>query len=457
MAEKKNKKILGISAIAVIDNLVFSKTDCWAFYKVTNDVFDFLSHSQKHSLAVRINNALANVVSDKDEPLEYHLITTSIPIDVDNWERQVRQMAEENNNPAPGFDNFVNEQVRHLKEQDFLQKVAYIGFNIGKRGALNMSNLNVLDMGVKVAKDTIKEWAKTMLHSPNSEISAKEEASFRSKEEEYARIMRSGNLRGERVEAEEILIFMKSQYYPTIPVPPLNSDYEHRFGAGDILNETAHVIENKYRWLRVGQMYKQFELYGYRATLTFTEFPKKSYYPLGTFPFMYFPAKLGVPFTMYSRGFLTPTSNLKAEVEKKKKEQKDELENVTTGQDQYDSAINGVPSETITAIGDLNEISDIIGSNKMPWVQGSYYLVVEAPEEDVLRDYCNRLKQEYDDLGIKLQWTAGDQAQLLLESMPGDRIRSKSFTQTTNLEMLSTSGFNFSSDIGDNILFESEK
>lgn len=453
----KNKKTLGISAIAVIDNLVFSKTDCFAFYKVSNDVFDFLSHSQKQSLAIRINNAFANIVSDKDEPLEYQLITTSIPIDVDNWEKQIRKMAEDNSDPAPGFDRFVNEQVAHLKEQEYMQKVAYIAFNIGKRGALNMSNLNVLEMGVKAAKETLRDWAVSMFHTPSVEISAKEESFFRQKEEDFARIMRSGNLRGVRAEAEEILLFMKKQFYPLMPVPPLNSDYENRFGAGDIVSETSHVIENKYRWLKMIQMYENMEIEGYRATMTFTEFPKKSYYPLNMFPFMYFPAKLGVPFTMYSRGYLTPTSKLKAEVEKKKKEQKDELENVTTGQDQYDSAINGVPTDTITAIHDLNEISDIISSNKMPWVQGSYYMVVEAQTEELLRDYCNRLKQEYDDLGIKLQWTAGDQAQLLLESLPGDRIRSKSFTQTTNLEMLSTSGFNFSSDIGDNVLFTPEK
>ena len=69
----------------------------------------------------------------------------------------------------------------------------------------------------------------------------------------------------------------------------------------------------------------------------------------------------------------------------------------------------------------------------------------------MLRQFCSTLKQSYDDQGILLQWTAGDQAQLLLEQMPGDKKRISSFDQITNLHMLSTSGMNFSSDVGDRI------
>lgn len=453
MAKKENG-VLGIAAKGIIDNLVFSKTDCWAYYKVTNSVFDFLSSQQKGALAIQLNNAFANLASDKAEPVEVQLIVTSTPVDIDGWEQKIRELANENARPAPGFDQFVIEQVEHLKSQSYMKKVAYVGVNIGKRGALDMSGLNVLEYGFKSAKDTVKMWLDSLLQLPGEEITEKEEAAFRLREENYYRILRSGNFHAERATSEELLMFIKRQFYPSIPAPPLFSDYDSRVGAGEIINETGHAIENKYRWLKIIQMYKNVEAVGYRATLTFAEFPKRSFYPHGMQPFMYFPAKLGAPFTLYARLMLTPTTKMKAEIEKKRKEQKDELENVTTGQDQYDSAIDGVPQSTIQAIQDLNEISGIISNDKMPWVQGTYAIVVEAPTEDSLRDFCDTLKQEYDDLGIKLQWTAGDQAELLLESLPGASQYSKSFTQTTNISMLSTSGFNFSSDVGDDSLFD---
>lgn len=74
---KNNKKNLKISPVAVVDNMVLSKTDAWAFYKITNKVFDFLSHDQKVSLALKTTNALNNLMSDKQEPLDIQLIVTS--------------------------------------------------------------------------------------------------------------------------------------------------------------------------------------------------------------------------------------------------------------------------------------------------------------------------------------------------------------------------------------------
>lgn len=454
---KKLKKKLGIEAVGIVDNIIFSKTDVWAYYRISDDVFDFLSNDQKVSLATQLNNALGSMAADKTESLEGHLIVTSVPIDIDNWEKEVRRMAEENGQTAPGFNLFINEQVEHLKSQEYMRKVAYIGINLGKRGALDLSGLNVLEYGFKSAVDTAKFWLSNAMKLATEEVSPKEEANFRMKEENYERTLKTGNMQAERATSEELLMFMKKQFYPSIPVPPLISDYEERVGAGDILNETSHAIENKYRWLKFVQMYHNVELSGYRATLTFAEFPKRFHFPYEGFPFMYLPAWAGAPFTMYARFFLTPTSDMKATIEKKRKEQKDELENVTTGQDQYDSAVDGVPQGTVQAIQDLNEISSIIDNDKMPWVQGSYNIVVEAATEEELRNYCSTLKQMYDNIGIKLVWTAGDQKELLLESLPGDKQRASGFKQTTNISMLGTAGYSYNSTVGNAELFEKPK
>lgn len=451
--QSKNKKDLNISAVGIVDNIVYSDTDCWAYYKLTNDVFDFLSHQQKFALGVQLTNAFGALMTGKDEPLECHLIVTSVPVDIDNWEEKIREMAINNAKPSPGFDLFVQEQVEHLKEQDFLKKVTYLGINLGKRGALNFSGLNVLEAGIKGAKETLSTWLSTAINAPKGEISAKEEQIFREREDNYYRILKSGNLQATRPTSTELLMYQKRQFFPRIPTPPLISDYENRVGAGDIVKETTHAIENKYRWLKFIQMYRNIELEGYRATLSFAEFPKKTYYPM-TFPFMYYPSKLGAPFTMYARFLLIPTSKMKSQVEKKKKEQKDELENVTTGQDEYSAAIDGLNPGTMQAIQDLKEIDSIISDDKMPWVEGIYNIIVEADDEEMLKDFCDTLIQSYDDLGIKIKHLAGNQKDLLLESLLADEIRDKTFMQTTTLSMISTAGGNFSSEVGDDTLLE---
>lgn len=445
---KTNSKKMEISAIAVVDNIVFSKTDAVAYFKLSNSVFDFLSNEQQTALGLRINNALNNLMGDKQEPIEGQIIITNVPVDIDAWEAQVRSVAS-TWEQSPGFEEYINQQIRHLRYQEFNKRVCYLAVNLGKRGALDMSGLNVFESGFKGAQETLNLWLNSILKSPTEVISAQEEELYKKHETGYFTTLSVGHLKAQRCTAEEILLLIKRQFYPAMETPYLDVDSGNRLGPGDLALELGSVIRNKYRWLKISQMFGEHEMTGYRACMTMAKFPKESYYPNGPFPFLYYPAKLGAPFTIYSRFTLHPSVKMKVEVEKKRKEQKDELENITTGQDQYDSAVSGLPADIVQAMEDSQLISELISDDKTPWVEGSYHIVVEATSEEKLKEYCAKLKQAYDDLGILLQWTAGDQAELFLEQMPGDRVRIKSFSQITNLAMLSTSGMNFSSDVGD--------
>lgn len=445
---KPTNKRLEISPIAIIDNIVFSKTEITAYFQITNSVYDFLSNDQKVNLALRISNAFNNLMSDKSESVDCHSIITSIPVDVDAWAAQVRDVASDWDT-GPGFNKYVDEQMMHLKQQSYMKKVTYLGISLGKRGALDMKGLNIIDSGIKGATETLKAWLNTMLQNPTDEISSREESDARSKEEVLFNTLSNGHLQAKRVSSEDLLLVIKRQFYPAMPAPYLDVDHENRVGPGDLALEVASAIENKYRWLKISQMFDDVEITGYRAALSFAKFPKHMTYP-GGFPFLYFPAKLGAPFTCYSRFTLHPSQKMKLDLEKKKKEQVDELENMSAGsQNSFHSAVNGMPAEVMQSLEDIKHIEQMLADDKTPWVEGSYRIVVEASTEAELREYCSKLKQAYDDLGVLLQWTTGDQAQIFLEQMPGDHHRVKAFKQITNLNMLSTSGMNFSSDVGD--------
>lgn len=448
--QKKGNKKLDISPVAIIDNIVFSKTEIFAYFELTNAVFDFLSNDEKVNLALRISNAFNNLMSDKQEPVDCHIITTSIPVDVDAWAEQVRGVSDEWTT-GPGFERYVNEQILYLKQQSFMRKVTYLGISLGKRGALNMSNLNVLENGMRGAFDTFKAWVNTALQTPTDAVSGKEENDARQKESELFRTLSNGHLKAARTTTEDLLLLIKRQFYPSMPAPYLDVDHENRVGPGDLDLELASAIENKYRWLKITQMFDDMEVSGYRATLSFAKFPKHMEYPYSNFPFLYLPAKMGAPFTCYGRFTLHPSQKMKLELEKKKKEQKDELENLAGAQNQYDSAVDSMPADIIESLDDIKQIETMLSQDKTPWIEGSFRMVVEAPSEERLREFCSKLKQSYDDYGILLQWTAGDQKALMLEQMPGDYHRVKAFKQVTNLNMVSTSGMNFSSDVGDPI------
>lgn len=450
------EKLLKPSAIAVIDNMVFSKSETWAYYRLSTSVYDFLSTDGKIGSAYQIANALTNLMGDRKENLDVHLIVTSVPIDVDAWAVQVRKTAE-NWNKSPGFDRYINDQMEMLKQEEYLKKAVYLGVSLGKRGALDFDFVNPIEMGLKGAGDQLKSWWNSALQLPGNEISPEEEDNARRKEAEFFRTLSNGNLRATRLSAEDILLTIKRQMYPAMPTPYLEVDHDNRLGAGDMDIELVNAIENKFRWLRITQMYQGEEISCYRACMSFTKFPRFSEYPNGTFPFMYFPAKLSLPFTLYARLTLIPSEGMKKRLEKKQKEMVDEQENIaSSGQASGAAGVisGGMPQDASDAVQDMQTMQSMLAGDKTPWVQGSYRIVVETPSEEILRKYVSIVKQRYADLDINVTWTAGDQAELFLEQMPGDFLRVKSFNQITSLSFLATSGFRNANDVGD-IIFGS--
>ena len=451
--KKKNagKKKLPIAANAIIDNMVFSKDERWAYYKLSNSVFDFLSLDAKLSVGQQLINAFVNLMSDRQEPLDCHLIITSSPVNIDAWEDQIRTVSEDWTR-GPGFDQYIHEQAEHLKDEEYLRKETFLGVCLGKRGALEIDTSNMFEGGLKGASEIIRGWMSTALKLPSEEISIDEEKTARNKEEEFYRILSMGNLRAERCTAEELLLLIKRQFYPAMPAPYLDVDYENRIGPGDLELELTSAIENKLRWLKINQMIGEHEVEGVRACLTIAKLPRNTNFPYSSFPFMYFLHKLGLPFTSFARFQLHPTSKMKKELEKKKKEQKDELENIAGGGDStVDGALGMMPSDVQESLEDMRMLNEMLAQGKTPWVEGTYRIVVETVDEKALKNFCSIVKQRYTDLDINITWTVGDQAQLFLEQMPGDKLRTTSHKQLTNLVMFGTSGFNYSSDVGDKI------
>lgn len=444
------KKRMDISILAVIDNIVFSKKEIWAYYRVENSVFDFLSTDAQNSLAIRTSNAFNSIMTERNEEVDGHLIITSTPVDIDSWEEQVKESSK-NWDKAKNFDEFLNKEIRFLKEQGFTRKVSYLGIKLGNRGALESESLNILQAGLRGTLDFVKEWGKRALQVPSEQIDAFEEEEARRKEKSLHTILSTGNLQASRVSAEEILLLIKRQFYPSLPAPYLDVDHGDRLGPGDLVLETSSVIRNKYRFLEIEQLLGSQVFRGYRAAISFSEFPKFMSYPNGTVPFFYLTSKMGLPFTLYSRFTLIPSQSMKKEVEKKKKETTDEIVNLHEGRRAEEAFVNQTPADIEEALADLQTMESILATDKTPWLDGHYRIVLETPTEDMLKKYAAILTQQYADHDINLTWTSGDQADLFLEQMPGDHLRMKSFKQTTNVHLLGTSGFNFSSDIGDRI------
>lgn len=442
-AKDDSKKNLKIPILGISDNIIFSKKEVWAYYKITTVPFDFLSGGAKAAMAERTITALASLCQSEGKKVDGHILVTSVPLDILSWANQVDDVYYTNNGKFdPPYEKLMNSQIDTLIEGNYQRPVVYFGVKLFNRGSFDIDSINVFEFGFKDAAEVFKKAVSNMFQVPNEDITTFEEQKAKNKEKEIFTSLEVGDLRGVRVSSEELLLTLKRQFYPSMPTPYLEVDHDNRIGLNDIAIETGGVIENQYRALKFNQEIEG-EIYeGYRATLSFARFPQDMRMPGPMPPFLYMPAQDGYPYTMSARFTMIPHSDIKKDLNKKKLEATDEIENLSESGQSANASITGT-------VRDIAVLEDTLEQSKLPWLSGSYRVTIEAPDMDSMRTKIAELKQSYSDVDTTLVWTTGDQLDLFIEEMPGSNIMMNSFNQRTNLAMLGISGFNIGGYAGD--------
>ncbi len=442
---QKELKRLKIPIVAINDNIVFSKKEVWAYYKVATVPFDFLSQSAKANMASSTMNGLASICQSEGRKVDGHILITNTPFDIQSWAQQIdRSYLDWHDDYTEPYYKFIDEQIYDLAQEGFQKPVVYLGIKLFTRGSFDLDAANVFEFGLKDAYETFKKAVNNLFIIPTADISASEEKKAREKELEIARILSTGQLRAIPASSEELLLTLKRQFYPSMPAPYLDVNHGTRLGLKDIAVEAGGVIENKYRYLKFSQLVDDQIYEGYRATLSFARFPEDMSMPGSQLPFLYMPAAKGLPYTLNSRFTMIPHQEIKKDLNKKKMETDDELENLGGSGQGSNASIEGT-------MGDLAELETSLENSKQPWLNGAYRVTIEMPTFDSLKSAIAQLKQEYAESDTLLIWTTGDQMELFIEEMPGSNIMMSSFNQRTSLSMLGVSGFNIGGLAGDPI------
>lgn len=457
---KKNKKTkekkktndgpkkMGIPAVGIVGNVVFSKKEAWAYYKIGSIPYDFLTDSGRARLANDLMVALTGLSSTAGRNVDLHILVTNTPFNVDSWEEQMFRIHDEWNgksNRLASFDNYMRKQAETLKRKNYKKKVVYLGVKLFTRGTISFDDINMLDFGFAEAYDVFKKGLSSLLAMPDEEITQIERDRANKDEYEVNRAIYSSTLRGTRLTSEELLLIMKKMLYPSMPAPYLEVNHEERIGLNDIVMETGAIIEDHRRYLKIKQMIGTKEREGYRATLSFSKFPSDSMRePGGINPFMYLPTMMGLPFTMSARVTLMPVEKMKKDLQKKKLDAEDELKNLAGSGQRATSAI-------VDTQHDIDRLDSELSTDNYPWVSGNYKMTIETPTEELLATAIQEMRQEYAKNDTILTWTSGDQLNLLLEEMPGGELIEGDFAQLTNLAMIGVSGFAYGGTVGDPI------
>jgi len=448
-SKKKNSaKTISLPAVGIIGNVVFSKKEAWAYYKIGSVPYEFLTNAGRTKLANDIMVAFSGLSQKAGRNVDLHILVTNTPFNINSWEEQMFRIYDEWNgkgNRLRTFEKYMNNQVRALSRQQYKKKVVYLGVKLFTRGTMSFDDINMLDFGFSEAYEALKKAISSLLVLPGEEITKIEKNRANKDEYEVFRAISSSTLRGTRLTSEELLLINKKILYPAMPSPYLEVNHDERIGLSDIVMETGSIIEDHRRYLKIKQVVGDREMEGYRATLSFSKFPSGVMRePGGIDPFMYLPTMMGFPFTMNARLTLMPVEKMKKDLQKKKLENEDELKNLASSGQRATSSVMDTQY-------DIDRLDQELNSGSYPWVSGNYRMTIETPDKDTLFKVIQIMKQEYAKNETVLTWTSGDQFDLLMEEFPGGELQMGDFAQLTNLAMLGVSGFAYGSSVGDPI------
>lgn len=450
MAEKNKidnsiKKAFEVPPIGIIDNIILTKKEAWAYYILAEKPYSFLSVPARLNLAQSTITALGSLCQSANKKVDCHILISNQPFDSRAWEKDVINKYYNYNqqfNPDKdnrNFMNFIIDQSDSLYMNNYQRRVTYLGVKIADRGGID-AIANPLEFGFKDAIASIKRSVAKMFLFDETEITSDEEKKLRTLEQGIYNVMTGSSLQGKRPSAEDCLLLIKRRLYPAMPTPYLETDHDSRIGLNDIVIETGGEIEEKARYVKITQVCNGHELTGYRATLSFSKFPKDLIYPNTIPPFLHRPEMLG--FTVNSRFSLIPTEEMKKKLYKKQKDTDDEINNLANSNQRPTASLKETVKDQQILEQDLNE-------DNLPWIIGHYRITVEAPTEEDIRAIVTNLKVEYKKYEFVLSWTTGDQLSMLKEEFLGGKLEIKDFGQITNLALLGLAGINFGGQVGD--------
>ena len=205
----------------------------------------------------------------------------------------------------------------------------------------------------------------------------------------------------------------------------------------DIIKPTRCLIEENQRYLKI----EQEEQTTYVAYFTINsivgdlEFPSDEvfYYQQQQFTF---------PIDTSMNVEIVTNKKALSTVRNKKKELKD-LDNHAW------ESNNETGSNVLEALGQVNELEDVLDQSKESMYKLSYVIRVSASTLDELKQRCNEVKDFYDDLNVKLVCPFGDMIGLHSEFIPASKRYMNDYIQYVTSDFLAGLGFGATQMLGE--------
>lgn len=451
MADKKMKKdITSKLSLKYLDDFIAMSDDkVWTYLKLPLMPYEFMTSSSREHLCQQITFALASLITSSQEEIEIHLRIAHKPFDVSKWAIDLDERAQKTI-PTSGWKDYLYRMASRVEYAGFQEKHVYLGVCLGSRSKQAKTNTSILED----LKSTITSWAKAPEKLSKYEdftVSEKDLIFWHNKAKDVRRTLINTYLKAEPALAVDVAWVLANPLWPEMNQPKVTYSNKTVWGVGELSQLAESSIVHHRKWLEIEQLDLGFlpessveVKKGYVAILAVSRFPDTLMFPEQE-PWMHFVAALSFPVDFSTRFTVVPPMKVKKDVGKKLADAKDQAQHIA-------ESGTGVPLHIREQLETATVLEYLIDKERMPWAYARHRIIVMGSTEEELTARCKKVIEDYRELSIDITWPTGDQFNLLLETMPADKVRTSSYYQRQELSIIAGGMPTASSECGDLIV-----
>lgn len=404
--------LLRVAAEYLEEGLVLGRRVAWAYFRLPTVSYGFLSEGERQALLVDAAAALTGLGD-----AECHLLTVPRPRPVEAWLRELHHGAP---GPAPGWGDYLERVRRHLGVEAFWSKEVFLGIRLGTRGA---------------CRGRPPRWRRGRPRP--ARVGEGELERWRARVGALGGFLAGGALRGEPAAVDDLRWLIERAFWRGIGEPPRRVPTGP--WRGDALAALASAeLHNSRHALRV----RQGEATGQVAFLAACRFPPRLPFPGGEW--LHHADTLPFPVETSLRFRVVPARQASADAGRKLAQASDQVRHIV-------GTSSEPPLALLAAAEQARRLEYELVRDGAPLIYGWPRFALAAPTRPELETRIEALLHAYRDLGIDLVRPSGDQLSLFLESLPGDRVRVRTYQQRQGVVTVAGSLFQAGPDLGDGV------
>lgn len=424
------------------DEVLLSSTHAWTWVTLPLVPYEFLSYAGREILCDQITLALASLTTSAQEPVDVHLRITSRPLNVDTWQRTLDERVRRAG-AAPGWPDFLAEMAEHVGASDFRRKEVFLGVCLGPRrgkGAPRLPGATASELMDPLKKVTslIEGFSGLQDESvPQAELDE-----WHRRARDVRRTLSQSHLRGQPANAEKVAWLIAESFYREMEQPVTTVSEVSRWGAGSLQQLVEGVVTNHRKWVQVDQIMEDGEPgSSYTVTLAVSRFPDVLNFP-DQEPWMHFAASLPFPVEFSTRMAIVPPLKVQKDVSRKLADAKDQAEHIA-------GSGSSVPLKVREQLETATILEYTIDKDRRPWAYARHRIIVSGQTPEEVTSRAKTVIEQYRELGMDVAWPTGDQFDLFLEAIPGDKPRGNAYHQRQDLAVIAGGMPTASSECGD--------